>query len=62
VDLTSPLLSVSPDTHGRVLSVLIEADRPLSGNAIARRSGLSDGGAWPPSTTSSPPASSSGPS
>lgn len=45
VDLVAPLLSICPHTHGRVLNVLADAERPLSGNEIARRAGLSPGGA-----------------
>lgn len=37
MDLTGPLLSISPHTHGRVLSVPLDAEHPLSGSVVARR-------------------------
>lgn len=39
--LRAPLRSVCSDNHGRVLTVLADADGPLAGNAIARRAGMS---------------------
>lgn len=63
MDLIAPLSSICPHTHGRVLSVLADAERPLSGNEVARRAGLSPGSSvastlpanslWPGSNNSS---------
>lgn len=39
--LRAPLRSLSSDNHGRVLTVLADADRPLAGNAIATRADMS---------------------
>lgn len=41
MDLCAPLRSLNSDTHGRVLTVLAAAERPLAGQAVARRAGMS---------------------
>lgn len=39
--LRAPLRSLCSDNHGRVLTILADADEPLAGNAIATRAGMS---------------------
>lgn len=40
MDLPAPLRSLNSDTQARVLTVLAAAERPLAGNAVARRTHL----------------------
>lgn len=41
MDLRAPLRSLNSDTQARVLTVLAAAERPLAGNAVARRAHMS---------------------
>jgi hypothetical protein len=42
MDLSQPLLTLSPQSYHRVLAVLATASEPLSGGETGRRAGLAD--------------------
>jgi hypothetical protein len=44
MDLTNPIATISPDSHGHVLGALAHADEPLTRRQIALRCGLSHHG------------------